>query len=58
MKWAFIIVFPLCSLWSLCLVFPSNLRHFTNYRFDAIALGAPADQIEGQRVKCYNRRNP
>ena len=26
--------------------------------FDAIALCSPADQIEGQPMKCYNRRNP
>ncbi len=47
--------FSLCSLWSLCLIFLSNLRHFTDYRFDAIAL--PVFMLCATLAMLYDRAN-
>ena len=44
------------SLWSLCLIFPSNLRHFTDYRFDAIALGNDAGALYSTAESDYTSR--
>ncbi len=38
------------SLRSLCLIFRSNLRHFSHYHFDAIALASMRDFLTVQRL--------